>query len=99
MRQPYLVLNMEDSICFSNKNLKTLRKCLENYDGFCKLDEKSIKELTWWANNLNSSNKIDMPNSKFIVFSDAFPSRWDAAYENHSTRVTDQRKNHSHILI
>ena len=24
----------------------TLHKCLGNYDGFCKLDEKSIKELT-----------------------------------------------------
>ena len=73
---PYLALNMEDSICFSYKNLKTLilRRCLGKYDEFCKQDEGSIKELTWWPNNLNSSNKIDMPNSKFIVFSDACPN-------------------------
>ena len=60
---------MEDSICFSYKNLKnsTLSKCLENYDGCCKLDEESIKELTWWANNLHSSNKLDMPNSKITL--------------------------------
>ena len=63
----------------------TLRKCLGNYDGFCKLDEEIIKELTWWANNLNSSNKIDMLTSKFIIFSDACPNGWGAAYENHST--------------
>ena len=69
LKLPYLVLNMEDSICFSYKNLKksTLSKCLENYDGFCKLDEESIKELTWGANNLHSSNKIDMPNSKITL--------------------------------
>ena len=51
-----------------------LRRCLGKYDEFCKQDEGSIKELTWWPNNLNSSNKIDMPNSKFIVFSDACPN-------------------------
>ena len=34
---------------------------------------------------MNSSNKIDMPNSKFRVFSYACPYGWGAAYENHST--------------
>ena len=30
--------------------ISTLRKCLGTYNGFCELDEESIKELTWWAN-------------------------------------------------
>ena len=72
----------------------TLLKCFGNYDGFYKLEEESIKELTWWANDLNSSNKIDMPNSKFTVF----PIAGVLLMRITQLGVIGQKKNHSYIL-
>ena len=85
---------MEDYICFPYKNLKTLLKCFGNYDGFYKLEEESIKKLTWWVNDLNSSNKTDMPNSKFIVF----PIAGVLLMRMTQLGVVGQKKNHSYIL-
>ena len=72
----------------------TLLKCFGNYDGFYKLEEESIKKLTWWVNDLNSSNKTDMPNSKFIVF----PIAGVLLMRMTQLGVVGQKKNHSYIL-
>ena len=36
----------------------SLQQYLGNYNGYCKLDEESIKGLIWWSENLNLSDKI-----------------------------------------
>ena len=65
---------------------EALRNSQGNYNSPCKLSDNSYKELKWWVENLpNCFNPIRKFLPKSVVYSDACPNGWGAAFEDQST--------------
>ena len=65
---------------------EALRNSQGNYNSPCKLSDNSYKELKWWVENLpNCFNPIRKFLPKSVVYSDACPNGWRAAFEDQST--------------
>ena len=77
----------------------SLKQCLGDYNGYCKLDKESVKELIWWSNNLSSSKKICIAHLRDVVFSDTCPDGWGAVYKKHSPGGHWSNDEYSSILI
>ena len=64
---------------------EALRNPQGNYSSPCKLSDNSYKELKWWVENLpNCFNPIRKLLPKSVVYSDAYPKDWGAAFKNQS---------------
>ena len=65
---------------------EALRNSQGNYNSPCKLSDNSYKELKWCVENLpNCFNPIRKFLPKSVVYSDACPNGWGAAFEDQST--------------
>ena len=65
---------------------EALRISQGNYNGPCKLSGNSYKELKWWVENLpNCFSPIRKLLPKNLVYFDACPNGWGAAFEDQST--------------
>ena len=72
-------------MAFTARQNEALRNSQGTYNSPCKLSDNSYKELKWWVENLpNCFNPIRKLLPKNIVYSDACPNGWGAAFEDQS---------------
>lgn len=72
-----------------------------DYEGGLCLDENCIAELNWWSEHLGCSKPIRQTLPKIVIYSDACPNGWGAAFENKSTGghwSLSESENHINIL-
>ena len=79
---PYGRLHMFYLTKAKNEALKKSKGCYES--DFCIYND-CVQELKWWTQNLKNSKSIRQPLPKNLIYSDACPNGWGAAFKQDST--------------